>query len=336
MATTKVQTFPGDVEVTSNLAVNTNTLYVDAINEKVGINTVTPSSNLQVVGKVSISDDLTVGEYSNLVVDVSENRVRFDSSLNTYNLEIKPDKDITGIVGKARFGFIDNDVDCASFGHIDNTGTNQWAFFCNSVGTTIINTRNRHEIRSGTAIKATITGTNFSTAKMAINTDSDASYAMHVNGLAKQDLPSGHGYYTYTNYRATIGERIRWDSGVIPNDDRNNIITFDGTNDGWVAPVSGLYEIMGTVTTYQQSTSSRGYDIHVMVNEALLERGTTNYHVFSVNGSTYRNTNTYAKHNFNYMVQLNANDRVNIFTENAEVTGIFYYTNMSVILINPS
>ena len=334
MATTKVQTFPGDVEVTSNLAVNTNTLYVDAINEKVGINTVTPSSNLQVVGKVSISDDLTVGEYSNLVVDVSENRVRFDSSLNTYNLEIKPDKDITGIVGKARFGYIDNDVDCASFAHIDNTGTNQWALLCNSAGTTIINTRNRHEIRSGTAIKATITGTNLSTAKMAINTDSGASYAMHVYGLAKQDLPSGHGYYSDSKpLYPTIGERIQWDSGVIPNDDRNNIITFDDTNDGWVAPVSGLYEIMGTVTTYQQSTSSRGYDINVTVNEAFLERGAGT--VFSVNGSRYRNTNTYAKHNFNYMVQLNANDRVNIFTENAEVTGIFYSTNMSVILINP-
>lgn len=336
MATTKVQTFPGDVEVTSNLAVNTNTLYVDAINEKVGINTVTPSSNLQVVGKVSISDDLTVGEYSNLVVDVSENRVRFDSSLNTYNLEIKPDKDITGIVGKARFGFIDGDVDYASFGHIDNTGINQWALMCTPGGTTIINTRNRHEIRSGTAIKATITGTNFSTAKMAINTDSGASYAMHVNGLAKQDLPSGHGYYSDSKpLRPTIGERIQWDSGVIPNDDRNNIITFDGTNDGWVAPVSGLYEIMGTVTTYQQSTSSRGYETWVTVNEALLERSGINF-VTSLNGSTYRNTNTYAKHNFNYMVELNANDRVNIITENAEVTGIFYSTNMSVILINPN
>ena len=334
MATTKVQTFPGDVEVTSNLAVNTNTLYVDAINEKVGINTVTPSSNLQVVGKVSISDDLTVGEYSNLVVDVSENRVRFDSSLNTYNLEIKPDKDITGIVGKARFGYIDNDVDCASFAHIDNTGTNQWALLCNSAGTTIINTRNRHEIRSGTAIKATITGTNLSTAKMAINTDSGASYAMHVDGLAKQDLPSGHSYFTSPNTRSALGERIQWDSGVIPNDDRNNIITFDGTNDGWVAPVSGLYEIMGTVTTYQQSTSSRGYENWVTVNEVNLERSGISF-VNSINGSTYRNTNTYAKHNFNYMVQLNANDRVNILTENAEVSGIFDYTNMSVILINP-
>ena len=335
MATTKVQTFPGDVEVTSNLAVNTNTLYVDATNERVGINTVTPVSNLHVVGEVSISDNLTVGAYSNLIVDVSVPRVRFDSTLNAYRLEIKPDTDITGIVGKARFGYIDNDADHASWGHIDNTGTNQWGFMVTPDNTSIINTRNRHEIRQNGSIKHTVSGTDLSSARVGINTDANGSYAMHVNGLVRQNLPTGHAYFTISNTRSNTGERIHWDSGVIPSDSRNNVISFDGTNDGWTVPIAGVYEVFGTITTYQQSSSARGYTLTLEVNEANYEPN--NIHdTYSLNGSTYRNTNTYAKHNFTFMLTLAANDRVNVYADSAGVTGIFYYTNMSVQLLNPS
>jgi hypothetical protein len=42
MAATNVQAFSGDVEVASNLAVDTNVLFVDSVNNKVGIGTTNP------------------------------------------------------------------------------------------------------------------------------------------------------------------------------------------------------------------------------------------------------------------------------------------------------
>jgi len=48
MAQTNVQAFSGDVAISSNLAVDTNTLFVDSVGNKVGIGTDVPSSKLTV------------------------------------------------------------------------------------------------------------------------------------------------------------------------------------------------------------------------------------------------------------------------------------------------
>src|SRR6056300_101411 len=47
MAATNVQAFSGDVEITSNLAVDTNTLFVDSMGNKVGIGTTSPTGKLE-------------------------------------------------------------------------------------------------------------------------------------------------------------------------------------------------------------------------------------------------------------------------------------------------
>jgi hypothetical protein len=59
MAATNVQAFSGDVEVASNLAVDTNTLFVDSVNNKVGIGTTNPGDNLSVMGVISAQNDAT-------------------------------------------------------------------------------------------------------------------------------------------------------------------------------------------------------------------------------------------------------------------------------------
>jgi hypothetical protein len=48
MAATNVQAFSGDVEISSNLAVNTDDLFVDTVNSRVGIGTTNPLSALEV------------------------------------------------------------------------------------------------------------------------------------------------------------------------------------------------------------------------------------------------------------------------------------------------
>src|SRR5210317_1833617 len=64
----------GNTNVTGDLTVDTNTLYVDSVSKSVGIETVNPSANLHVVGNTYISDDLTVAT-DTLHVEASTERV---------------------------------------------------------------------------------------------------------------------------------------------------------------------------------------------------------------------------------------------------------------------
>jgi UDP-3-O-[3-hydroxymyristoyl] glucosamine N-acyltransferase len=52
----------GNTNVTGDLTVDTNTLFVDSVENKVGIKTVNPDAELHVVGNVYVSKDLTVTE----------------------------------------------------------------------------------------------------------------------------------------------------------------------------------------------------------------------------------------------------------------------------------
>ena len=53
MASTNVQAFSGDVKISSNLAVNTNNLFVDTVSGNVGIGSTLPGFSLDVVGDVN-------------------------------------------------------------------------------------------------------------------------------------------------------------------------------------------------------------------------------------------------------------------------------------------
>ena len=54
MAATNVQAFPGDVTISSNLAVDTNTLFVDSVGNKVGIGVTDPRVPLDVDGDIAV------------------------------------------------------------------------------------------------------------------------------------------------------------------------------------------------------------------------------------------------------------------------------------------
>ena len=51
-------------DANGSMAVDTNTLFVDAVNNRVGVGTVTPANKLSVIGKIAASDsDFTAGAY---------------------------------------------------------------------------------------------------------------------------------------------------------------------------------------------------------------------------------------------------------------------------------
>ena len=64
----------GEGKFSSNLTVDTNTLYVDATNHMVGIGTISPSTTLDVVGAGKFSGDLAV-DTNTLYIDATNNRV---------------------------------------------------------------------------------------------------------------------------------------------------------------------------------------------------------------------------------------------------------------------
>jgi len=60
MAQTNVQAFSGDVAISSNLAVDTNTLFVDSVGNKVGIGTTSPDYTLDVQGETGFDGSTTL------------------------------------------------------------------------------------------------------------------------------------------------------------------------------------------------------------------------------------------------------------------------------------
>ena len=99
MAVTNIQTFPGDVTVTSNLNVDTNTLHVDSVEGRVGLGTTLPTKELDVVGKWRTYSNLTVGT-NTLHIDVDKNRIGIGTTTPTEVFEVKPNENTID----ARFG----------------------------------------------------------------------------------------------------------------------------------------------------------------------------------------------------------------------------------------
>src|SRR5210317_1352701 len=67
MSDINVQTFQGKVNISNNLKVGSGHLFVDTLNNQVGLNTNTPLANLHVNGNTYVNTDLRVG--SKLLID---------------------------------------------------------------------------------------------------------------------------------------------------------------------------------------------------------------------------------------------------------------------------
>jgi len=76
-----------DQNFTGDFSVDTDTLFVDASTNSVGINNASPSSSLDVAGDAEISGDLTV-DTNTLYVDSTNNRVGIGTSSPVHDLDV--------------------------------------------------------------------------------------------------------------------------------------------------------------------------------------------------------------------------------------------------------
>jgi len=77
----------GAVNASGNVAVDTNTLFVDSVNNKVGVGTTEPGATLEVTGNAYVSSNLEVGT-ANLFVDTVNSRVGIGTTSPNVLLEL--------------------------------------------------------------------------------------------------------------------------------------------------------------------------------------------------------------------------------------------------------
>src|SRR5210317_1800013 len=87
----------GRLHVNSNLTVDTDTLHVDAIRDRIGINTLNPQTDLDVVGSAHIHSDFTV-DTDTLFVDASTDRVGINTLTPSTDFHVEGDAYVSGNV----------------------------------------------------------------------------------------------------------------------------------------------------------------------------------------------------------------------------------------------
>ena len=87
----------GRLHVNSNLTVDTDTFHVDAVRDRVGINTLNPQTDFDVVGEVSISSNLTV-DGGTLHVDTIVDRVGINTLTPSTDFHVEGETYISGNV----------------------------------------------------------------------------------------------------------------------------------------------------------------------------------------------------------------------------------------------
>src|SRR5210317_1236184 len=87
----------GRLHVNSNLTIDTDTLHVDAIRDRVGINTLNPQTDLDVVGSAHVHSDFNV-DTDTLFVDASTDRVGINTLTPSTDFHVEGETYVSGNV----------------------------------------------------------------------------------------------------------------------------------------------------------------------------------------------------------------------------------------------
>jgi len=187
----------GDLTVVNDLTVDTNTLHVDAANNRVGIGLTAPTSPLTIksssVSSTSSGLSIQANSSTNDIVRIAEkstNGGRFhmydsgvekiafytdgtDNHISAGNLglgttsptekfEVYPDTDISAVIGRAHIGYM-GFSDIAGFSHVDKNSTNDYALIQNGSGQVWLNASSGQNMnfRINNGQKMTLSGSSF-------------------------------------------------------------------------------------------------------------------------------------------------------------------------------
>tara|TARA_B100001939_G_scaffold140470_1_gene121611 strand:+ start:27879 stop:31985 length:4107 start_codon:yes stop_codon:yes gene_type:complete len=99
----------GRLHTNSSLSVDTNLLHVDAVSDRIGINTLFPQSTLDVIGDAKIASNLAVGN-DGLYVDTTTSRVGVNTTLPTTDFHVEGEALITGDLNVTSNALISNNL----------------------------------------------------------------------------------------------------------------------------------------------------------------------------------------------------------------------------------
>jgi len=99
----------GRLHTNSSLSVDTNLLHVDAVSDRIGINTLFPQSTLDVIGDAKIASNLAVGT-DGLYVDTTTSRVGVNTTLPITDFHVEGEALITGDLNVTSNALISNNL----------------------------------------------------------------------------------------------------------------------------------------------------------------------------------------------------------------------------------
>lgn len=169
--------------IAKNLAIDTNLIKTDDVNNYVGINKTSPTVALDVVGATSITGDLTV-DTNVLKVDTTNNRVGINKTTPAYELDVVGTANIYGSFGCSNSSTTD------VFGYTPSEGVlSQESYFdCQKSGASVFYVD--HKVNSRVGIK-----------------NDNPQYTLDVTGNANVSgtLTTGNTWTTYTPSTSGLG-----------------------------------------------------------------------------------------------------------------------------------
>lgn len=259
------QTFPGDVNITDDLRVNSSTLSIRADNGRVGINKLSPGQELDVVGNAHVSSNLTVST-NKFHVNVDASRVGIGTTLPVADFEAFPGENSKfAVMGRVLVG---RSTRYPAFGHIDTFGSDgdKYSFLQdNTLGDTYFNCTTNQRIYFtylNTALCA------FYKRKFGVGTNVPTQRLHIASGQMKQNLPyiflhapsasiTGGTNFIYTYWNNGAGTPVKFYEAKL-----SNRLTLASGGEKVTIPsgCKGLYRIYCTTSIAAWGASSREFD----------------------------------------------------------------------------
>ena len=268
----------GKVAISSNLSVDTNTLHVDASVGRVGINTLSPSTDFHVEGETYFSGNVTV-DTDTFHVDTVNDRVGINTLTPTTDFHVEGDAFVSGNVD------VDTDLTVTGNAYMSSniivTGNADVLTDLNVTGNGYIQT------------DLTVTGNAYMTSNIVVTGNADVQTDLNVTGNA----------YMSSNIVVTVNADVQTDLNVTGNAYMSSNIVVTGNAD-----VHTDLNVIGNTYISSNAVVTGNVDVQTNLNVATDAIVTGNVDVqtdLNVTGNAYMSSNVIVTGNVDVQRNLN-------------------------------